>query len=105
MLNIINKTKMKLIKVNTPLQHDTTLDKQCINGEYPNWCVMTERAKLNETFDEWWNRKKDYMKSNPKYKDVEGIYLYDIQPIGDIVGNPKAAGLFIRYDYIKTKQR
>jgi len=96
---------MKVIKVDNPLQHDTTLNKQCINGEYPNWCVRAEGTKLNETFNEWWNRKKDYMKSNPVYKDIEGIYLYDIQPIGDIVGDSKACALHIRYDYIKPKQR
>jgi hypothetical protein len=45
------------------------------------------------------------MKSNPTYKDVEGIYLYDIQSIGDIVGDPKASALHIRYDYIKPKRR
>ena len=45
------------------------------------------------------------MKSNPAYKGVSGIYLYDIQSIGDIVGDPKASALHIRYDYIKSKDR
>ncbi len=94
---------MIIIKVDKPLQSNITLDKQCINSGYPNWCVMTESTKLNETFNEWWNRKKDYMKSNPTYKDVEGIYLYDIQSICVIVGDPNASALHIRYDYIKSK--
>ena len=100
---------MRIIKVDAPIQNDTTLNKQCIDGKYPNWVVMTEGGKLNEGFNEWWSRKKEYMNSNPSYEHVDGIYLYDVQPVTKIIGeggeiDPKLWALHIRYDYIKNKE-
>ena len=100
---------MRIIKVDKPFQGDTTLDKQCINGEYPNWVVKTESAKIHESFNEWWTRKIDYMENNPAYKDVSGIYLYDVQPVTEILGpdrvvDPKLWALHIRYDYINQNK-
>lgn len=88
----------EIIIVNTPLQDENTLNKQCINGEYPNWCTRTEGTKVGETFQDWWKRKQEWMGDK-----ILGIYLYDIQPIGGIIGKPNEATLFIRYDYIKQK--
>ena len=96
------KTKMskEIIIVDKPLQDDNTLDKQCINGEYPNWYTRTEGAKVGETFQDWWKRKQEWMGDK-----ILGIYLYDIQPIGGIIGKPNEAALFIRYDYIIVKKQ
>jgi hypothetical protein len=88
----------EIIIVNTPLQDDNTLNKQCINGEYPNWCTRTEGVKVGETFQDWWKQKQESMGDK-----ILGIYLYDIEPIGGIIGKPNEAALFIRYDYIKQK--
>lgn len=101
---------MRIIKVNNPFQGDTTPNKQSIDGEYPNWMVKTESGKVNESFNEWWTRKIEYMNNRPTYKDVSGIYLYDVQPVTEIIGegskvDPKLWALHIRYDYIKPKQR
>jgi hypothetical protein len=89
----------EIIIVDKPMQSEDTLNKQCINGTYPNWCVRTEGAKVGETFLEWWKRKQDEVGHK-----MLGIYLYDIQPIGGIIGRPRESALYIRYDYIMIKE-
>lgn len=88
----------QIIIVNTPLQDENTLNKQCINNEYPNWCVITEGTRLGETFRQWWKRKQEELGDK-----IQGIYLYDIEPIGAILNHPGQGVLYIRYAYIKNK--
>ena len=100
---------MEIIYVNKPLQDATTIEPQIIDGNRYDWCVLTESARIGESFREWWDRKQDYIKSLPDVKIAqskgevlfEGIFLYNVEPIGGIVGDPKSAALHIRYAWIK----
>lgn len=92
---------MKIIKVDTPYQGNQTMTKQVVEGKTPNWCVVTESSKLNETFNQWWERKKTEIKE--KSDNILGIYLYDVSSVGSIVGDTKSTALHIRFDYIKNK--
>ena len=100
---------MRIVKVDKPLQCDTTPNKQYIDGDYPNWVVNTEGTKIHEGFNEWWLRKQEHILNNPIYKNVIGIYLYDIRPVTEIIGtdgvvDPKLWALHIRYDYINQNK-
>jgi hypothetical protein len=94
---------MRVVFVNSPMQSPETINKQLVEGGYPDWCVRSERMKVGETFQQWWFRKKEYIKNNPAYDIVEGIYFYDIMMIGDIVGRPNEAAGIVRYDWIKKQ--
>lgn len=85
---------MKIIFVNTPYQGDTTLNPQIIDGEAKCWCVKSEMLNIDETFQQFLKRKKEKWDS----KGVKGMYFYDIQPVGDIVGLPKKSAMIIRYE-------
>ena len=88
---------MKIIKVNSPAQTNETINKQLIDDQYPTWIVKSENTKQNESFNQWWERKKEYISNRPRYNNVKGIYLYDVQPI---INDMKEWCLMIRYDYI-----
>ena len=93
---------MKVIHVNTPLQHANTIDPQIIDGKMYHWVVKSECMKLGETFQQWWERKQELMKQHSKIDLVEGIFFYDVQPVGPIVGNPNEGAMIIRYEWIKV---
>ena len=85
-----------------------------VHKKVPYWCVKSEMLKPNETYQEWLTRKKEsieYAKEHSSsIKDVQGIYFYDIQPIGPIVDgwdenneikiSKDKFGMMVRYDYI-----
>jgi hypothetical protein len=85
-----------------------------VHKRIPYWCVKSEMLKPNETYQEWLKRKKEaieYAKEHStSIKDVEGIYFYDMQPIGPIVDgwdenneikiSKDKFGMMVRYDYI-----
>ena len=100
------KTKMKVIQVYKPSQDSDTKDEDLELVEFvttikdenielknvvPHWHVRSEMLKHNETYLEWLLRKKEEISNR---EDVEGIYLYDVTPVG---------GMMVRYDYIKKK--
>ena len=100
------KTKMKVIQVYKPSQDSDTKDEDLELVEFvttikeenivlknvvPHWNVRSEMLNHNETYLEWLLKKKEEISNR---EDVEGIYLYDVTPVG---------GMMVRYDYIKKK--
>lgn len=73
-----------------------------IRKKVPYWNVRSEMLKPSETYQEWLTRTKEKIsKGTYKEKGVEGVYFYDIQPIGGILGRPTdTVGMMVRYDYI-----
>ena len=76
-----------------------------VRKKVPYWCVRSEMLKPNETYHQWLVRTKEMISTGTyKEKSVEGIYIYDVTPIGGIIGeNMKPTGevgLMVRYDYI-----
>jgi len=77
-----------------------------VHKKVPYWCVRTENIKVGDTYHQWLKKKEEEIKGEKFVgKGVEGIYLYDIIPIGGIVGKDmKPTGevsLMVRYDYIR----
>ena len=98
---------MEIILVNKPIQTPETLEPQIINGKLYFWCVNDESMKIGETFQEWWKRKKIWMSENLEKRNlntvIKGIFLYDITPIGGIIGAETEAAMIIRYQWIKEE--
>ncbi len=108
---------MKVIQIYKPLQDDKTKLEDLelvefvtkteddfknpgtiitkVEKKIPYWCVKSEMLKPNETYQEWLTRVKEKISTHSSFKEkgVEGIYFYDIQPIGEV-------GMMVRYDYI-----
>lgn len=84
---------MKIIFVNTPHQDEHTQNPQLIDGEVKHWTVREELLRIGETFQQFLQRKKEKWE---KY-NVTAMYLYDIQPVSDIVGLPKKSAIIVRY--------
>lgn len=114
---------MKVIQIWKPLQDKNTkpehieLNETVINtndhlevlNKIPYWCVRSEMLKPNETYHQWLKRTEEKISTGTyKEKGVQGIYLYDIQPIGGIIigsdtkemGTQTEIGMMVRYDYI-----
>jgi hypothetical protein len=113
---------MKVIQIYKPLQDDKTKLEDLELVEYltkvepelgvtlekkiPYWCVKSEMLKPNETYQEWLKRVEEKINTHSSFKEkgVEGIYFYDIQPIGGIIGKDMKptgeVGMMVRYDYI-----
>ena len=118
---------MKVIQVYKPLQDSNTeLEKlelveyitkteddfknpgtitTSVHKKVPYWCVRSEMLKPNETYHTWLIRTEEKISTGTyKEKGVQGIYLYDIQPIGGIIGKDMKptgeVGMMVRYDYI-----
>ena len=92
---------MKIIYVNTPMQGEQTINPQVIDGKIPHWVVRTEALKLGETLRQFLQRKWERIINVHGEGIIEGFYLYEVQPVGEIVGNPKEGAMMVRYDYIK----
>lgn len=76
-----------------------------VSKKVPYWCVRSEMLKPNENYHQWLLRTKEKISTGTyKEKGVQGIYLYDIQPIGGIIGEDMKpngkVGMMVRYDYI-----
>jgi len=98
--------QMKILFVNKPAQDANTTEPQVFDGVIHYWRVKSELMIIGETFQEWFTRKKEWMTTNCASRGVEvpeGIFFYDIQPVGDIVGAPGKASMIIRYEWIKNK--
>jgi hypothetical protein len=119
---------MKVIQVYKPLQDSNTELEKLELVEYltkvepelgvtlekkvPYWCVKSEMLKPNETYQEWLKRVEEKINTHSSFKEkgVEGIYFYDMQPIGPIIDgrdenneikiSKDKFGMMVRYDYI-----
>jgi hypothetical protein len=89
---------MRIIKVDKPIGV-VRLKKW---GRKKSYLCQTERAKLNESFNEWYERTCERVSKHPAYKDVVAMALYDItsHPL-----NEKDSGLFIRYGWVRKHGR
>jgi hypothetical protein len=78
-------------------------------GKPIKYITRTESCKLNETFQEWWIRKQNFIndrRTSPAYENIKGILLYDVMPVGGILNSDgeilkKESALFVRYAYFK----
>lgn len=99
---------MKIIHVDKPMQDENTLEPQIIDGKRYSWVVKTESTKANESFLQWWKNKQEWMIAHSKgEKLVEGIFLYNIEGVGGLIGNEENKYpwvLHIRYAWIKVKK-
>jgi hypothetical protein len=98
------KTNKSIYKVNTPMQGEQTINPQVIDGKIPHWVVQTEALKLGETLRQFLQRKWERIINVHGEGIIEGFYLYEVQPVGEIVGNPKEGAMMVRYDYIKKDE-
>ena len=96
---------MKIIYVNTPIQNESTLNPQVIDGNIPNWQVTTEWVTKGLTLRQHLEKKWDNVKKHPNGDSVIGFYLYDVEPVHKIIdenGNYTGeSAMFVRLDYIK----
>jgi|LakMenEpi03Aug12_release.lakeMendotaPanAssembly.Ray.scaffolds.fasta_scaffold00015_41 hypothetical protein len=96
---------MVIIFVNNPMQDANTLEPQLIDGRVVYWTVVSECMKSNETFKEWLVRKEERINTHPNYSSIEGLLIYDMQPI---VSTPYEGvthgGMIIRYAFLKKKE-
>ena len=96
---------MKVIFVDKVLQNENTVEPQLIDGEVVHWCVRSECLKANETFQEWLVRMKEKINTHPNYSSVEGLLIYDMQPIVSIpYEGVTRGGMIIRYAFLKKKE-
>ena len=96
---------MKLIFIDKPMQDANTLEPQLIDGRVVYWTVVSERMKSNETFKEWLVRKEERINTHPNYSSVEGLLIYDMQPIVSIpYEGVTHGGMIIRYAFLKKKE-
>lgn len=61
--------------------------------------VESVLMRIGETFQQWLERQEADLEK--RGKNIKGIYVYDFQPVGDIVGIPKKSAIIIRYALIK----
>ena len=57
--------------------------------------------KLGQSLKEFLEERFEYVRKRPGGDKVEGFYLYNVEPVGQIVGNPKEGAMFVRCAYIK----
>ena len=95
---------MKIFFVDNPMQNENTIEPQLIDGEFIYWRVVSECMKVNETFREWLIRKEERINTHPNYSSVEGILVYDMQPLVSAPYEGKShGGMIIRYAFLRKK--
>jgi hypothetical protein len=96
---------MKVIFVDYPMQNENTVEPQLIDGRVVYWTVVSECMKLDETFKEWLIRKEERINTHPNYSSVEGLLIYDMQPLVSIPYEGVTYGsMIIRYAFLKKKE-
>ena len=96
---------MKIFYIDKPIQDKNTLDPQLIDGEIIYWSVASECMKSDETFREWLVRKEERINTHPNYSSVEGLLIYDMQPLVSIpYEGVTHGGMIIRYAFLKKKE-
>ncbi len=92
---------MELVFLKYPTQTIKIYDGQ----SYLCTC-RTEYLRIGESFKDWYNRTEEMIQINPKYKDVKGIAVYNIELLEDVINveeNVFKSTLSIRYDFIRKK--
>jgi len=93
---------MKIFFIDKPIQDANTIEKQLIDGRVVYWTVVSECMKVNETFKEWLIRKGERINTHPNYSSVEGLLIYDMQPIVSIPYEGKShSSMIIRYAFLR----
>jgi len=60
--------------------------------------------KLEETFREWLVRMEERISTHPNYSSVEGLLIYNMQPVVSIpYEGVTRGGMIIRYAFLKKK--
>ena len=96
---------MKLIFIDKPMQDANTLEPQLIDGRVVYWTVASECMKSDETFKEWLIRKEERINTHPNYSSVEGLLIYDMQPLASTPYEGKThASMIIRYAFLRKKE-
>jgi len=95
---------MKIVFIDKPIQDANTIEKQLIDGRVVYWCVVSECMKLEETFREWLVRMEERISTHPNYSSVEGLLIYNMQPVVSIpYEGVTRGGMIIRYAFLKKK--
>ena len=96
---------MKIFLIDKPMQDAITLEKQLIDGRVVYWTVASECMKSDETFKEWLIRKEERINTHTNYSSVEGLLIYDMQPLASIPYEGKThASMIIRYAFLRKKE-
>ena len=96
---------MKVIFVDKPMQNENTVEPQLIDGRVVYWIVASECMKSDETFKEWLIRKEERINTHPNYSSVEGLLIYDMQPLASIpYEGTTHASMIIRYAFLRKKE-
>ena len=102
---------MKILQVNKPIQDAYTVNPEHVqDGWVPTWCVMTERTKSGEGPEEFLERKSEYIRrmNEQRGMNIEGIYLYAIQGMFQLIVSPDEAAremcYYVRFDYIRPRK-
>lgn len=98
---MIEERLMEIIHINTPHQGPDTENPQVINNEIPFWTVQTHRTKLGQSLKSFLSERWEYVNKRPGGERIKGFYLYNVEPLGGIVGAENESALFVRIDYIK----
>lgn len=101
---------MKILQIHKPSQDCNTVNPEHVQLDFtPTWCVMTERTKPGESPEEFLERKSEYIRrmNEQKGMNIEGIYLYAIQGMFQLIVSPDDAAremcYYVRFDYIRPK--
>lgn len=76
---------MKIVYVNTPMQDENTPNPQVIDGFTHKWRVSTEWATKGLTLRQHLYKKLEYIKNHTKGGNLIGFYLYDVEPVHNII--------------------
>ena len=88
--------EFKVIFVNTPNQFG-----KLVEGSKTEYTCSCTTIKTRGTFQDWVNEQKGKIKTNPKYSNVEGVFVHNIlNPVTAIDLDVIDESLLIRFDYI-----
>lgn len=66
------------------------------------YTIRTETLKVEETLIEWINRKNGMLLNDPRYANIEGVILYDVESYSDSPYKDKThSGLVVKYKYLR----
>ena len=86
----------KVIFVDTPNRFG-----KLMKGSKTEYTCDCTTIKTIGTFQDWVDEQKEKIKSNPKYSNVEGVFVHDIlNPVTVIDLDVIDESLLIRFDYI-----
>jgi hypothetical protein len=66
------------------------------------YTIRTETLKVEETLVEWISRKNGMLLNDPRYDNVEGVILYDVETYFDSPYKDKVhSGLVVKYKFLR----